>query len=395
MFFVLAARVTQRGHYAAMLLRSFSCLLVLFVATCPLVALAQDEVSPAQRARDALIVKTLQRLPGVDLSQKPEAKAALLRHLATIAGSDEYLVLVEKFQLRETKDNLLRLAVEQSDSTLGVKAAGLLVKFGETELLTKAIADPDPAKGAKLIAALGLLADAQTNDLLTPLVHSAEQPLAIRAAAVAAIGRNAPGQKWLLETVEAKKLAADLSFAAANVLLASPDEAIRTTAGKHLALPAGAGGEPLPPIAELMKLTGDAPRGKELFATTGTCAKCHKVRGEGKDVGPDLSEIGTKLSPEALYLSILDPSAGVSFDYENWILRTFDGTVLTGIIVSQTDDMVTLKTAEAIVHQIARDDIEQMKKSPQSIMPADLQKQLKAQDLVDIVAYLATLKKQP
>ncbi len=377
-----------------MLLRSFSCLLVLFVATAPLVALAQDEVTPAQRARDALIVKTLQRLPGVDLSQKPEAKAALLRHLATIAGSDEFLVLVDKFQLRETKDELLRLAREQSDSTLGVKAAGLLVKFGEQELLAKAIADPDPAKGAKLITALGLLSDAQTNDLLAPLVHSAEQPLAIRAAAVAAIGRNAPGQKWLLETVEAKKLAADLSFAAANVLLASPDDAIRSAAGKHLSLPAGAGGEPLPPIAELVKRSGDAARGQQLFATTGTCAKCHKVRGEGKDVGPDLSEIGTKLSPEALYLSILDPSAGVSFDYESWLLRTLDGTVLTGIIVSQTEDVVTLKTAEAIVHQIARDDIEQMKKSPQSIMPADLQKQLKAQDLVDIVAYLATLKKQ-
>lgn len=380
-----------------MSLRPCSCLLAFFAAIAPLAALAQaqDEVSPAQRARDALLVKTLQRLPGVDLSQKPEAKAALLRHLATIAGSDEYLVLVDKFQLRETKDELLRLAGEQSDSTLGVKAAGLLVKFGERELLARAIADPDPARGAKLVAAIGLLADAQTNDLLTPLVQSADQPLAIRAAAVAAIGRNAPGQKWLLETVEQKKLAADLSFAAANVLLASADDAIRSAASKHLSLPAGAGGEPLPPIAELVKRSGDARRGRELFATTGTCAKCHKVRGEGKDVGPDLSEIGTKLSPEALYLSILDPSAGVSFDYETWLVRTLDGTVLSGIIVSQTDDAVTLKTAEAIVHQIARDDIEQMKKSPQSIMPADLQKQLKAQDLVDIVAYLATLKKQP
>jgi putative heme-binding domain-containing protein len=358
-------------------------------------ATSADEISPAQRAKDALIVKTLLRLTNVDLSTKPEAKAALLRHLETLKGTEQYLELIEKFGLREAKDELLKLAVEQSETTAGVKAAGLLVKFDERELLAKAIADPDPANGAKVIGVLGLLSDAKTNDLLTPLIAGQQKPLAIRAAAVGAVGRNAPGQKWLLALVEKQELSDDLKFATANVLLSSADDAIRTAAGKHLSLPATAGGEPLPPIAELVKRSGDAARGKELFATVGTCAKCHKVKGEGKDVGPDLSEIGSKLSKEAMYLSILDPSAGVSFNYETWALRTFDGTVLTGILVSQTDDAVELKTAESIVHKLPRDDVEQMKKSPLSIMPADIPKLLKAQDLVDIVEYLATLKKSP
>jgi putative heme-binding domain-containing protein len=354
-----------------------------------------EEISPAQRAKDALIVKTLLRLSNVDLESKPEAKAALLRHVETLQGTDQYLELVEKFSLRETKGELLKLAVEQGESTAGVKAAGLLVKFGERELLAKAIADPDPAKAAKLITLVGLLSDAKTNDLFTPLIADPAQPLTVRAAAVGALGRNAPGQKWLLAVVERKELADDLKFAAANALLSSADDAIRTAAGKHLSLPATAGGEPLPPIAELVKRRGDADRGKELFAGVGTCAKCHKVRGEGKEVGPDLSEIGSKLSPEAMYLSILDPSAGVSFNYETWALRTFDGTVLTGILVSQTDAGVELKTAEAITHKLSKDDIEQMKKSSLSIMPADIPKLLKAQDLVDIVEYLTTLKKIP
>jgi putative heme-binding domain-containing protein len=352
-----------------------------------------EDVSPAQRAKDALIVKTLLRLTNVDLSAKPEAKAALLRHLETLKGTEQYLELVEKFGLRETKDELLKLAMEQGEATAGVKAAGLLVKFGERELLTKAIGDPDPAKGAKVIGVLGLLSDAKINDLLTPLIADPEQPLAIRAAAVGAVGRNAPGQAWLLAFVEKGGLPDDLKFAAANVLLSSADDAIRTAAGKHLSLPATAGGEPLPPIAELVKRSGDAARGKDLFAGAGTCGKCHKVKGEGKEVGPDLSEIGSKLSQEAMYLSILDPSAGVSFNYETWALRTFDGTVLTGILVSQTDAGVELKTAEAITHKLSKDDIEQMKKSSLSIMPADIPKLLKAQDLVDIVEYLQTLKK--
>ncbi len=352
---------------------------------------AEDD---AQRAKDAIVVKALMRLPGMNLSAKPDAKAALLRHLETVKGTEQYLELVEKFKLREASDELLRLAIEQSDSTLGVKAAGLLVKLDQRELLKQTIADSDSAKAAKIVNVLGLLADAKTNELVEPLVRNTDLPLPVRAAAVTALGRNAPGQQWLLKTVEAGKLPMDLQFAAANALLSSADETIRAAAGKHLSLPAGTGGEPLPPVAELVKRSGDAARGKELFAGIGSCAKCHKVRGEGKEVGPDLSEIGSKLSKDAMYVSILDPNAGVSFNYETWLARTLDGTTLSGILVSQTDDAVELKTAEAIVHKLKRDDIEALKKLPTSLMPADLQKQLKAQDLVDIVEYLTTLKKQ-
>jgi len=371
-------------------MRLLSCHFVFFVVILPAAAGAQDD---AQRAKDAILVRTLLRLSGVDLSSKPDAKAALLRHLQTIRGSDQYFDIIEKFKLRETKDELLRLALESADDSQSVKAARLLVKFDEHDLLAKAISDPDSAKATKIATVLGLLSDAKTNLLLAPLITSAEAPLAIRSAAVTALGRNAPGQKRLLETVEQGKLPMDLQFAAANALLSSADEAIRVAAAKHLMLPAGAGGETLPPVVELVKRSGDAVRGKELFAGLGSCAKCHKVKGEGKEVGPDLSEIGSKLSKEAMYVSILDPNAGVSFNYETWLVRTLDGTTLSGILVSQTDDLVEIKTAEAIVHKLKRDDIEALKKQPTSLMPADLQKQLKAQDLVDIVEYLTTLKK--
>src|SRR5262245_12990588 len=82
-----------------------------------------------QRAKDATVVRALLRLPGIDLSSKPEAKAALLRHLETIRGSEQYVEIAEKFKLRDVKEELLRLAVEQAESTLGVKAAGVLVKL--------------------------------------------------------------------------------------------------------------------------------------------------------------------------------------------------------------------------------------------------------------------------
>ena len=75
------------------------------------------------------------------------------------------------------------------------------------------------------------------------------------------------------------------------------------------------------------------------------------------------------------------------------LAQTLDGTVISGVLVSQTDDAVEIKTAESIVHKLKRDDLGGLKKQTISLMPADLQKQLHAQDLVDIVEYLTTLKK--
>jgi putative heme-binding domain-containing protein len=354
---------------------------------------AQAEPTAAQRAKDALIVRTLLRLSNVDLADKPDAKAALLRYLEGQRGTDKYVELAEKFNLRETKNDLLQLALDKSDSSLGVSAAGLLIKFGEHDLLRQAVANPDDALAAKAVSVIGLVADPKTNDLFQPLVTDTQRSVQVRSAAVTALGRNGPGQKWLLDIVEQGKLPADLKFAAANALLSSSDDLVRTAAAKHLALPATADAKPLPPLSALVKMTGDAARGRELFKTTATCAKCHKVLGEGKDVGPDLSEIGSKLSREAMFVSILDPNAGINFNYETYLVRTLEGTVFSGILVSQTDEEIDLKTAEAIVHKLKRNDVEQMKKQPTSLMPADLQKQLRVQDLVDVVEYLTTLKK--
>ena len=73
-------------------------------------------------------------------------------------------------------------------------------------------------------------------------------------------------------------------------------------------------------------------------------------------------------------------------------MQTVDGNVVTGIIQSQTDDAVVLKLKDDITRTFPRSQIEQMKKSDVSLMPADLQKIITTQELVDIVDYMLTLK---
>src|SRR5205807_4051974 len=156
--------------------------------------------------------------------------------------------------------------------------------------------------------------------------------------------------------------------------------------------PAGKDNQPLPNIRVLVQRAGNADRGKVVYNTTGTCATCHLVNGVGKEVGPDLSEIGKKLSKEALYESILYPSAGISHNYETHILETKKGDVVQGILISKTLAEVTLKDKDAILRTFKAADIESLTKSPISLMPADLHRSMTTQELADVVEYLLTLR---
>jgi putative heme-binding domain-containing protein len=159
-------------------------------------------------------------------------------------------------------------------------------------------------------------------------------------------------------------------------------------------LPMSKDQKPLPSIEELAKRSGVAGHGEKLFRSVATCSNCHIVKGYGKNVGPDLSEIGSKLSREAMFVAILEPSAGVSHNYESYVLQTDSGDVATGLLVSQTDEEIVLKDAQGIERKFARDEVEEFKKQEKSIMPENLHHNFDEQGLVDIVEYMLSLKKE-
>ncbi|MCH7729107.1 MAG: c-type cytochrome, partial [Planctomycetes bacterium] len=117
--------------------------------------------------------------------------------------------------------------------------------------------------------------------------------------------KSAIGGRALIKLAQAKELDDRLASAAAFPLSTSPVDEIRAAAAKLFPLPAAKGNQKLPPISQLTKMTGDVLRGSMVFMKTGECAQCHKVNKAGKEVGPDLSEIGGKLSRQALLESII------------------------------------------------------------------------------------------
>lgn len=354
---------------------------------------ANAEEDNDRARKDMIIVLAAERMSDFDWKSDPRVKAAVQRQLQRAAGTDEFLDLVKRFRPDGIEPQLLGLATGNSGNSTGVEAIRLLVQSREgRQLIDKALSQDETA--ASVASLLGLLGTKQSVNLVTPLIADGEREYEIRAAAVRALAGNNFGGGVLLELASAGKLPGDVKLLAAGMLSRSQDANLRVRAAEVLPLPTRTDQAPLPPLDQLAKMQGDVGRGMELFRTKATCSNCHVVGEFGKEVGPNLTEIGDKLSREAMLISILDPSAGISHNYENYVCLLVSGQVVTGVMVSETDDYVTLRTAEAIDRKIDRDDVELLKKSEKSIMPENLHHAFDTQGLIDVLEYLMTLKKK-
>jgi putative heme-binding domain-containing protein len=130
---------------------------------------------------------------------------------------------------------------------------------------------------------------------------------------------------------------------------------------------------------------GDARRGQAVFAKV--CGQCHKLHGEGADVGPDITSNG-RASFEQLLSNVFDPSLVIGASYQALIVRTTDGRVLTGLPVEDNDQRVVLKVQGGKQETVPREEVDEQKQSELSLMPEDVEKQLKPHEIADLFALL-------
>jgi putative membrane-bound dehydrogenase-like protein len=152
------------------------------------------------------------------------------------------------------------------------------------------------------------------------------------------------------------------------------------------------GGTPEEKLAEMRRLsndlragTGDPLRGRAVFQKH--CATCHRLFDEGNAVGPDLTHANRK-DRDFLLASIVDPSAVIRKEYLSYTVQTTDGRLLTGLIAAQTAGSITLLNARNERTVVPRVQIESVHESPVSLMPEDLLKGLKPQDVRALFRYL-------
>jgi putative membrane-bound dehydrogenase-like protein len=343
--------------------------------------------------RDNAIVESLMRLPDAKIEDFPQHAEAVRRYLKTVAGTTQFVRVVGHLGIKDEASNVASMLHVSPVTTESTQAAKWLFENGQQKLLETAINHNEDEKSSAAISALGYLNTIEANKLLMQTLQDMSRSRMVRTAAATALGKMPRGQRDLLKLVSEKKLAEDLEFAVADALLGSDVPEIRDQASR-LVKPAIAGvSEEIPPVKKLAEMRGTAEKGKIVFNTIGTCSKCHKVLGEGKEVGPDLTEIGSKLSREEMFVAILNPSAAVSHNYETYSLLTNDGVVLTGTKIDQTDKSVTIRSAEAIEATVATEDIEQLRKQSASLMPEGLHKAMPLQSLIDLVDFMVLLRK--
>ncbi|MEN9676671.1 MAG: hypothetical protein RIS76_2567 [Verrucomicrobiota bacterium] len=136
---------------------------------------------------------------------------------------------------------------------------------------------------------------------------------------------------------------------------------------------------------------GDSDRGREGF-TTATCAGCHRVGERGGVIGPDLTRIGAIRSGSDLLESILYPSSSFAQGYEPYQLTRSNGEELSGSLISQGPQGVSLRDGAGIIHHVTPGDVASLDRQQLSAMPADLDQLLTREQFRDLLAYLQSLK---
>ncbi|HYG75841.1 MAG TPA: ThuA domain-containing protein [Planctomycetota bacterium] len=148
-------------------------------------------------------------------------------------------------------------------------------------------------------------------------------------------------------------------------------------------------------INDLTKLKGNVDQGKQVFRRI--CVACHKVHGEGTEFGPDLTEVSNRLKRNELIESIVDPNAKVD---EKWVttnIITTDGRALTGIVMAEDAESVTLRVAgnadlKIAESKIKKTEIKKRNAVKSSSMPEGLAATMSAGEFLDLVEYLANRK---
>ena len=141
----------------------------------------------------------------------------------------------------------------------------------------------------------------------------------------------------------------------------------------------------------IRKNPGDPFAGVEVFKKV--CGQCHKIYGEGQEVGPEITLNG-RGSFEQLLSNVFDPSLVIGASYQARSVITTDGRVLTGLVVEDSPQRLVLKIEGGKLETIARKDIDELQVSKLSMMPEDLETQIKPTEMADLFAYL-TLDKPP
>jgi putative membrane-bound dehydrogenase-like protein len=348
-------------------------------------AMAQSGMREVPRAWVSALAKTLAS-DNPDLLRQAVATTRALPAPKAKAGALRAALLAIANRAENPAD--LRLVA------LAALPGGLTETSAELFSFLKAQLDPDQPVASKTMAADVLAKAKLTSEQLRALVDVLKTagPLEMNAILTAfdQSSEDAVGEK-LIETLRQLPALPSLREDALKPHLAKFGARVQRQAeALYTALSADAAQQKAKIEQLLTTLSGgDIRRGQAVFnSPKAACASCHAIGYLGGQVGPDLTKIGQIRTERDLLESIVFPSASFVRSYEPVTVATKDGRVLNGLIRKDAPDELILATGPDQEARVARDEIDEIRPSSVSIMPAGLDQQLTPQEIADLVTFL-------
>lgn len=339
--------------------------------------------------QDYINALAFMQLDAAALPRTGEMATLLNNALQVFKNRTEFIDLVRKYKLRDQNETLLQTILNNPANEIQGYAMKTLLECGGQPLVVKRLQGKDTAAAFILVEAMGKAQDRPNRELLTTLIRNKVYPAPLRELATRNLGRGWDGYADLWSLVERKLLPADLDTVTKEVLTHAWRQDVKAKAVAYYE-PAVVN-KALPPVEKLLAIKGDIPNGKKVFASY--CSSCHLAGNTGVNFGPALSEIGSKLTKSAIYEAIIHPDAGISFGFEGYFFQLKDGSQVLGYIASQTDEEIDVRMAGGQGVKLKKTNIASRKAYEHSLMPTGLATAMSQQELVDLVEYLAALKK--
>jgi len=190
----------------------------------------------------------------------------------------------------------------------------------------------------------------------------------------------------LLTAIESEKISiAGIGAVHQQKLVTHSDSSIRDRAVKLFSATRADRQAVLKDYRSVEKLTGDPAKGAALFRQN--CSVCHRFKGEGHEIGVDLSTLAGK-PVEVLLVAILDPNQAVEARYVNYAAMTKDDREISGVITAETPSSITLRSPGGNEEVLLRSELKALTSSGLSLMPEGFEKAFKPQDLADLISYV-------
>ncbi len=225
----------------------------------------------------------------------------------------------------------------------------------------------------------------------------AEAPLAEQQAAIARLGAQ-PGAESdrrilaLFDQLDAHQLPSACWLELLEAAAQRQDPAVKARLAEHEKA-ASASGDALRRYRECVD-GGDAARGREIFLKDprAGCIRCHRVSGEGGEIGPDVTSVRQVTERVFILESIVEPNAVITNGFPHVLLKLTSGEEVAGIVGFESSTEVLLTSVvDGKKRRIAVNDIADRTPLP-SAMPAGFGQILGKRAVRDLVEFLATVE---